>query len=101
MATILAGSWFAACCGVSTAAVAALARTAIPEMKGHGYHKRLSAGCVAGAGLLSILIPPSVPLVLYGMISGESVGKCLLAGVIPGLLTTMVFSVEATVEHFV
>src|SRR3546814_15849330 len=66
-----------------------MAGIAIPEMKAQGYSNRLSAGVVAIAGTLAVMIPPSLPMILYGIITKTSIGRLLLAGIIPGLLTAL------------
>ncbi len=86
-ACVVAGSVFAAACGSSTAAVASLSRSAYPTMKRLGYDEGFSVATISITGTLSILIPPSIALVVYGIITEESVGKLFLAGVIPGVLT--------------
>jgi C4-dicarboxylate transporter, DctM subunit len=88
-ACIAAGSVFAAACGSSTAAVASLSRSAFPTMKKLGYDQGFSVAIISITGTLSILIPPSIALVVYGIITEESVGKLFLAGVIPGILTAL------------
>ena len=88
-ACIMAGSVFAAACGSSTAAVASLSRSAYPTMKKLGYDQGFSVAIISITGTLSILIPPSIALVVYGIITEESVGKLFLAGVIPGILTAL------------
>jgi C4-dicarboxylate transporter DctM subunit len=92
VATNVAGAGFAAACGSSIAAAAAMARLAVPEMVKHGYDKALAAGVVASAGTLAALIPPSILFVLYGIFAEVSIVKLLIAGVIPGLLTAAVYS---------
>ena len=88
MATALAGAGFGAISGSSTASAATLASTSLPAMLRQGYDPRLASGVVAISGTLAMLIPPSVALVLYGVIADISVGKLLIAGVIPGLIVT-------------
>jgi tripartite ATP-independent transporter DctM subunit len=88
-ACVMAGSVFAAACGSSTAAVASLSRSAYPTMKKLGYDQGFSVAIISVTGTLSILIPPSIALVVYGIITEESVGKLFLAGVIPGILTAI------------
>ncbi len=87
MATILSSAVLAAISGSSTASTAAMASVALPEMRRFGYDDRLSLGAIAVAGTLSIMIPPSIPLVLYGVITETSIGRLLIAGIVPGLLT--------------
>ncbi|MDP3242765.1 MAG: TRAP transporter large permease subunit, partial [Reyranella sp.] len=89
MATALAGAGFGAISGSSTASAATLASTSLPAMLRQGYDPRLASGVVAISGTLAMLIPPSVALVLYGVIADISVGKLLIAGVIPGLIVTL------------
>ncbi|SNS59759.1 TRAP transporter large permease [Antarctobacter heliothermus] len=91
VATVFATAGFAAVSGASTATSAVFARTAIPEMLKHGYDKRLSAGVVAAGGTLATLIPPSAILVIYAIIVEESVGRLLLAGFLPGLVSALIY----------
>jgi C4-dicarboxylate transporter DctM subunit len=90
-ATVAGCAMFGACTGSSLACCATMGKIAIPEMEKAGYHRRLAAGVVAGAGGLAILIPPSIPAVIYAASSGESVGKLLIAGVIPGILSAIIY----------
>jgi tripartite ATP-independent transporter DctM subunit len=87
MACILAGTVHAAATGSSAASAASLARASYPAMMKAGYASSFAVGTVAIAGTLAIMIPPSVPFVLYGLVTGTSIGKLFVAGVIPGLLT--------------
>jgi tripartite ATP-independent transporter DctM subunit len=82
---------FAACSGSSVATAAAMGKISIPEMTRAGYDKRIAAGSVASGGTLGIMIPPSIFLVLYGVMTGTSIGKLLIAGVIPGLVSAFMF----------
>lgn len=91
VSTILATAGFAAVSGASTATSAVFARVAIPEMLRYGYDKRLAAGVVAVGGTLAALIPPSAILVIYAVIVEESVGRLLLAGFLPGLVSALVY----------
>jgi tripartite ATP-independent transporter DctM subunit len=91
VATNFACAGFAAACGSSVAAAAAMARIAVPEMLKHGYDKGLTAGVVASAGTLAALIPPSILFVLYGIFAEVSIVKLLIAGILPGLLTAAVY----------
>jgi TRAP-type C4-dicarboxylate transport system permease large subunit len=93
IATVVACAGFAAVTGSSIATVATIGRIAVKEMREFGIKGSTAAGLVAAAGTLGALIPPSVVLVLYGFISGESIGRLLLAGIIPGILTALVYSV--------
>ncbi len=99
MATALAGAGFGAISGSSTAAAATLSSTTIPAMLKAGYEPRLACGVVATSGTLAMMIPPSIALVLYGIIADVSIGKLLIAGVIPGILVT--FTIMATVTFLV
>ena len=92
VATNIACAGFAAACGSSVAAAAAMARLAIPEMLRQGYDKGLAAGVVASAGTLAALIPPSILFVLYGIFAQVSIAQLLIAGILPGLLTAAIYS---------
>ncbi|MBM3644733.1 MAG: TRAP transporter large permease [Alphaproteobacteria bacterium] len=92
VATIVAVAAFSAVSGASTAAAAVFARVAIPEMLKVGYHRRLAAGVVAAGSTLDSLIPPSALLVIYAIIVEQSVGKLLLAGFVPGIISAIVYS---------
>lgn len=89
LATIGACAFFAAACGSSLAAAAAMGSIAIPEMRRHNYDSRLAAGVVAAGGTLGILIPPSVPFIIYGMLTETSIGDLFIAGILPGIILTI------------
>ena len=91
VATVLACGAFAAISGSSVATAVTIGMVAIPEMVSRGYPKKLVLGLVAGGGTLGILIPPSIPMILYGAITGESVGALFIAGIAPGILLTGLF----------
>ena len=91
VATIMACAAFAAISGSSVATTVTIGMVAIPEMISRGYPKELVLGLVAGGGTLGILIPPSIPMILFGAITGESVGGLFIAGIIPGLILTGFF----------
>ncbi|MSQ73411.1 MAG: TRAP transporter large permease [Betaproteobacteria bacterium] len=91
LATIGACAGFGAVCGSSLATAATMTRVSIPEMRRLGYDDRLSTGSVAAGGTLGILIPPSIPLVIYGIIAEESVSKLFAASMIPGLVLTVLY----------
>jgi len=93
MASILTSAGFAATSGSSVATAATVGSVALPEMKKAGYDPALSAGAVAAGGVLGVLIPPSVLLIFYAALTETSAGKMLIAGVVPGLLTTFIFMV--------
>jgi C4-dicarboxylate transporter DctM subunit len=92
IATVFANAVFAAITGSSIASAAVFTRVATPQMIGHGYSKRFAVGCVAGSSVLGMLIPPSLLLIVYGLIAEVSVGKLFTAAIIPGLLLAGVFS---------
>lgn len=86
LATIIACGGFAAICGSSLATAATMAKVAMPQMRKYGYADSLSTASIAAGGTLGILIPPSVILVIYGLLTETSIGKLFIAGVIPGFL---------------
>ena len=87
VATIYAAAAFGAISGSSVASAATMAGIAVPEMRARGYDGKLSVGVVAIAGTLAVMIPPSLAMIVYGIITETSIGRLLLAGIIPGLLT--------------
>ncbi len=89
--TVGANAIFAAITGISIASAAVFTRIAVPEMMRHGYSARFSVGVVAGSSVLGMLIPPSLLLILYGLLTEQSVGDLFIAGVIPGLLLAVIF----------
>jgi tripartite ATP-independent transporter DctM subunit len=91
VATIAACAGFAGVSGSSVATAAAMGTVAIPEMNRFGYSSRLSAGTVAAGGTLGFLIPPSIGFVVYGMLTEQSIGKLLIAGIVPGLLLALAY----------
>ncbi len=91
IASVLASAGVGAMSGSSTASAAAMSSIAVPEMRRHGYSASVAAGVVAVAGTLAIMIPPSIGLVLYGIITENSVGKLLIAGIIPGAMTAVAY----------
>jgi tripartite ATP-independent transporter DctM subunit len=90
VATALTGAAFGAISGSSTAAAATLSKSSIPAMLSQGYERRFACGIVSISGTLAMLIPPSVAIIFYGLLSGASVAKLLVAGIIPGALVTLV-----------
>ncbi len=98
-ATAITGAAFGAISGSSTAAAATLSATSIPGMLKQGYSPQLATGVVAISGTLAMLIPPSIAMVLYALIANLSIGKLLVAGVVPGLLITL--TIMATVSFLV
>ncbi|HHU76244.1 MAG TPA: TRAP transporter large permease [Firmicutes bacterium] len=93
MATIGACAAFGAVCGSVNATTATMASVSIPEMNRFNYKPILSTACVAAGGTLGILIPPSVILILYGILTMEPIGKLLIAGIFPGILQAILFAV--------
>jgi tripartite ATP-independent transporter DctM subunit len=91
IATVAGATAFKAICGSSPATAATFASIAVPEMDRYGYGKKLSTGIVATVGTLGAIIPPSVTLILFGVITEQSIGKLFLAGIIPGLMTALFF----------
>src|SRR3954467_3450622 len=89
MATILGCAGFGAICGSSIATAATFAKVAYPSMKKFGYSDALATGAIAAGGTLGILIPPSTIMVIYGIMTGTSIGKLFAAGILPGLLATV------------
>ncbi len=81
---------FAALCGSSPATAAAIGTMGIPEMRRRGYPETLATGCIVAGGTLGILIPPSVTMIVYGIATQTSVGKLFIAGIIPGILITII-----------
>jgi len=93
VATVIAATFFGGISGSSVADAATIGRVSIGEMSKRGYDKAYAAALVAAAGTVDILIPPSVALVMYGIVSGASIGALLLAGILPGLLTALCYTI--------
>jgi len=91
IATVVACAFFGAISGSSIAAAAAMGTVAIPEMRRFHYAPKLAVGVVAAGGTLSFMIPPSLGFVVYGMLTEQSIGKLLIAGILPGILLSLVF----------
>lgn len=89
LAAIFAGTGMAAVSGSSTASAATLSSAAVPEMRRYGYQMDFSLGVVSIAGTLAVMIPPSIALILYGILTETGIGSLLIAGIIPGLLTAI------------
>jgi len=91
MATVWACAAFGAVCGSSPATAATMATVGLPEMKRYGYGDELAAGSVASGGSLGMLMPPSVVLIIYGIMTEQSIGQLFIAGIVPALLITVCF----------
>ncbi|MDD3396677.1 MAG: TRAP transporter large permease [Acidaminococcaceae bacterium] len=91
VATVVACAIFAAITGSSVACAVTIGAIAIPEMLSRGYDRIVVLGAVAAGGTLGILIPPSIPMILYGAITEESIGKLFMSGVVPGVILTLMF----------
>ena len=92
IATVFACAGFGAICGSSTATAATMGKIALPEMKKYNYDDALATGTVAAAGTLGILIPPSTVLIVYGILTEQSIGKLFVAGILPGILLSIFFA---------
>jgi C4-dicarboxylate transporter, DctM subunit len=91
VSTVAACAMFSAICGSTNAAAAAMGRVSLPEMKRYQYDDALATGCVAAAGSLGILIPPSTIFLVYGIMTENSIGKLFISGVLPGLILAVFF----------
>ena len=89
MASVLASAAFGAICGSSVATAATITSVALPEMKRHGYSGRLATGTLAAGGTLGILIPPSVPLVIYAILTEQNIAKLFAAAMVPGVIALL------------
>jgi len=99
MATALAGAGFGAICGTSTASAATLSSTSLPAMIKQGYEPKMAAGVVAISGTLAMLIPPSVALVIFGLLAEVNIGQLLIGGILPAVLVTA--TIMATIYFLV
>ena len=91
MATVGACGGFAALSGSSLATAAAMGNVSLPEMRRLGYSRSLATGTVAAGGTIGILIPPSIPLIIYGILTAESISKLFMAGILPGILEAVIY----------
>ncbi|KMY67971.1 C4-dicarboxylate ABC transporter permease [Desulfocarbo indianensis] len=91
MATICACTAFGAVCGSSPATAATMATVGLPEMRRYGYHPELATGSVASGGSMGMLMPPSVVLIVYGVLTEQSIGRLFMAGVVPAVFITALF----------
>jgi C4-dicarboxylate transporter DctM subunit len=98
IATILSCAFFAAITGSSATTAATIGMVAFPALTERGYERRFVLGLLAAGGTLGILIPPSIPMILYGAVTEESVGKLFMAGIIPGLVLTAIFVIYAIIR---
>lgn len=98
IATVFCCLVFSAISGSSVATAVAVGAVALPEMVRRGYDRRYVLGLLAAGGTLGILIPPSVPMIIYGSVTGESVGKLFIAGVVPGLVLTLAFMIFSSYQ---
>ena len=89
MAAVGACAGFGAICGSSLATAATMGQVALPELKRFGYSGSLATGCLAAGGTLGIMIPPSVPLVIYAILTQESIGKLFMAAILPGIIAML------------
>ena len=101
VATVASNAVFAAITGVSIASAAVFTRVAVPEMLRFGYHPKFAVGVVAGSSVLGMLIPPSLLMILYGFLSNQSVGDLFTAGIVPGLLLALAYTLGIVVMSFV
>jgi C4-dicarboxylate transporter, DctM subunit len=97
MAAVLACAAFGAICGSSVATAATITSVALPEMRRHGYSGRLATGTLAAGGTLGILIPPSVPLVIYAILAEQNIAKLFAAAMIPGLIAMLGYMVAIAI----
>ncbi len=97
MATVGACAGFAAVCGSSTATAATMGAVALPEMRRYKYDPALSTGCIAAGGSMGILIPPSVILIVYGIMTEQSIGRLFAGGILPGLLEAFLYIVTISI----
>jgi tripartite ATP-independent transporter DctM subunit len=97
MSAVLACAAFGAICGSSVATAATITGVALPEMKRHGYSGRLSTGTLAAGGTLGILIPPSVPLVIYAILTEQNIAKMFAAAMLPGILAMLGYMIAIAI----
>jgi tripartite ATP-independent transporter DctM subunit len=98
--TVLICAIFAAMSGISATATVSMGLIALPAMLSRGYDKVMAMGCISGGGALGILIPPSVPMILYATLTGESIGGLFAGGILPGILLTVIFIIYIAVRCF-
>ncbi len=93
IATVFANAVFASITGISIASATVFARVAVPEMSRHGYTRKFATGVVAGSSVLGMLLPPSLLFIVYAVQAEESVGRMFMAGIGPGILLTIIFTI--------
>ncbi|MEM1235566.1 MAG: TRAP transporter large permease [Pseudomonadota bacterium] len=98
LSTVVACAGFSAVCGSSLATAATMTKVAMPPMKKYGYRNSLATGTIAAGGTLGIMIPPSVPLVIYGIVAEVDIGLLFMAGILPGLLLVGLFMLAITIK---
>ncbi|UWR38470.1 TRAP transporter large permease [Sulfitobacter sp. W074] len=96
-ATVVGSTLFAAISGSTIVNSAMFTKIAMPEMMDRDYNKAFAAGCIAGVGTLAALIPPSLSFIIFGILTGESIGRLLVAGILPGMLTAALFMMAIAV----
>lgn len=101
ISTVISCTAFGTVCGSSLVTASVFANMCAPEMRKHGYSKQIAYGICASAGMIGMLIPPSILMVVYGVLAGESIGRLLIAGVVPGLLLMVVFSLAIIIISYV
>ena len=99
-ATVVACGGFSAVCGSTLATAATMSQVAMPQMKAFNYSDRLAAGTIAAGGTLGIMIPPSVPLVIYGIIAEQDIGLLFIAGILPGILLVSLFMLAVSITVY-
>ena len=97
MAAVLASAAFGSICGSSVATAATITSVALPEMKRHGYSGRLATGTLAAGGTLGILIPPSVPLVIYAILAEQNIAKLFAAAMVPGIIAMLGYMIAIAI----
>lgn len=93
LATVFGNAIFGAVTGVSIASAAAFSKIAYPQMVKFNYNKTMALGCIAGSASLGMLIPPSILLIVWGVLSEQSIGKLFIAGIIPGIILSILFAI--------
>jgi len=101
MASVAACGGFSAVCGSSLATAATMSKVAMPPMRRFGYHDSLAAGSIAAGGTLGILIPPSVIMVIYGLLTQADIGKLFIAGILPGALGVVLYTLAVGVTTWI